>query len=41
MSALGELGRKRLTVVGNSYGDAKAIHERAVALLDRETGKPA
>jgi hypothetical protein len=37
MSALGELGRMGLTAVGNSHADAKALYERAVAVLDRET----
>jgi hypothetical protein len=41
MSALGELGRMGLTAVGNSHEEAKAIYERAVAVLDEETGKPA
>jgi hypothetical protein len=38
MSALGELGRTGLTAVGNSHEDAKATYERAVAVLDQETG---
>jgi len=38
MSALGELGRTGLTAVGNSHEDAKAMYERAVAVLDQETG---
>jgi PGM1 C-terminal domain len=37
MSALGELGRTGLTAVGNSHEDAKAMYERAVAVLDQET----
>ena len=37
MSALGELGRTGMTAVGNSHEDAKAIYERAVAVLDDET----
>jgi len=37
MSALGELGRTGLTAVGNSHVDAKAMYERAVAVLDAET----
>jgi len=37
MSALGELGRTGLTAVGNSHEDAKAIYDRAVAVLDEET----
>ena len=37
MSALGELGRTGLTAVGNSHEEAKAIYERAVAVLDDET----
>jgi len=37
MSALGELGRTGLTAVGNSQEDAKALYERAVAVLDQET----
>jgi hypothetical protein len=41
MSALGELGRTGLTAVGNSHKDAKATYERAVAVLNEETGKPA
>jgi hypothetical protein len=40
MSALGELGRTGLTAVGNSHEDAKAMYERAVAVLDQETGNP-
>ena len=36
MSALGELGRTGLTAVGNSHEDAKAMYERAVAVLDQE-----
>src|SRR4029453_6207956 len=39
MGALGELGRTGLTAVGNSHQDAKAMYERAVAVLDQETGK--
>src|SRR5881409_1993471 len=41
MSALGELGRTGLTGVGNSHPDAKAMYERAVAVLDEETQAPA
>jgi hypothetical protein len=41
MSALGELGRTGLTAVGNSHDDAKATYDRAVAVLDEETGAPA
>jgi hypothetical protein len=37
MSALGELGRTGLTAVGNSHEDAKAMYQRAVAVLDEET----
>src|SRR6266516_1335439 len=37
MSALGELGRTGLTAVGNSREDAKAMYDRAVAVLDKET----
>jgi hypothetical protein len=37
MSALGELGRTGLTAVGNSHEDAKALYDRAVAVLDEET----
>ena len=37
MSALGELGRTGLTAVGNSHEDAKALYERAIAVLDEET----
>jgi hypothetical protein len=37
MSALGELGRTGLTAVGNSHEGAKATHNRAVAVLDKET----
>jgi hypothetical protein len=37
MSALGELGRVGLTAVGNSHEEAKAIYNRAVAVLDEET----
>ena len=40
MSALGELGRTGLTAVGNSHGDAKALYERAVAVLNQETTEP-
>jgi hypothetical protein len=40
MSALGELGRTGLTSVGNSHEDAKATYERAIAVLDQETGSP-
>src|SRR5438093_735118 len=39
MSALGELGRTGLTAVGNSHEDAKATYQRAVAVLDQETGE--
>jgi PGM1 C-terminal domain/ATP-grasp domain len=41
MSALGELGRMGLTAVGNSHEDAKALYERAIAVLDQETAEPA
>jgi hypothetical protein len=41
MSALGELGRTGLTAVGNSHEDAKATYDRAIAVLDQETNKPA
>jgi hypothetical protein len=41
MSALGELGRTGLTAVGNSHEDAKATYNRAIAVLDQETNKPA
>jgi hypothetical protein len=37
MSALGELGRTGLTAVGNSYEDAKATYNHALAVLDQET----
>ena len=37
MSALGELGRTGLTAVGNSRDDAKALYDRAIAVLDEET----
>ena len=37
MSALGELGRTGLTAVGNSREDARALYDRAVAVLDEET----
>jgi hypothetical protein len=37
MSALGELGRTGLTAVGNSREDARALYERAIAVLDEET----
>jgi PGM1 C-terminal domain len=40
MSALGELGRTGLTAVGNSHEDAKATYDRAVTVLDKETGNP-
>jgi hypothetical protein len=39
MSALGELGRMGLTAVGNSHEDAKALYERAIAVLDQETAE--
>jgi hypothetical protein len=38
MSALGELGRTGLTAVANSHEDAKAMYERAVGVLDQESG---
>jgi PGM1 C-terminal domain/ATP-grasp domain len=38
MSALGELGRTGMTAVGDSHKDAKAIYDRAIAVLDEETG---
>src|SRR5438046_3153905 len=38
ISTLGALGRTGLTAVGNSHEDAKAIYNRAVAVLDQETG---
>jgi hypothetical protein len=37
MSALGELGRTGMTAVGNSHQDAKAMYDRAVAVLNQET----
>jgi hypothetical protein len=37
MSALGELGRTGLTAVGNSREDARALYERAIAVIDQET----
>ena len=37
MSALGELGRTGLTAVGNSHQDARAMYDRAIAVLDEET----
>jgi hypothetical protein len=37
MSALGELGRTGLTAVGNSRDEARALYDRAVAVLDEET----
>ena len=37
MSALGELGRTGLTAVGDSHQGAKAMYDRAVAVLDEET----
>jgi hypothetical protein len=37
MSALGELGRTGMTAVGNSHQDAKAMYDRAIAVLDEET----
>jgi hypothetical protein len=37
MSSLGELGRTGLTAIGNSHADAKAMYDRAVAVLDEET----
>jgi PGM1 C-terminal domain/ATP-grasp domain len=39
MSALGELGRMGLTAVGNSHADAKALYQRAIAVLDEETSE--
>src|SRR5437660_4628877 len=39
MSALCDFVRQGLTAVGNSHEDAKAMYERAVAVLDQETGK--
>jgi len=38
MSALGELGRMGLTAVGNSHEEAKATYDRAIAVLNQETG---
>ena len=38
MSALGELGRMGLTAVGNSHEEAKATYDRAIAVLNAETG---
>jgi hypothetical protein len=38
MSALGELGRMGLTAVGNSHEEAKATYNRALTVLDQETG---
>jgi hypothetical protein len=41
MSALGELGRTGMTAVGNSHEEAKAMYDRATAVLDEETrGEP-
>ena len=37
-SALGQLGRTGLTAVGNSHKDARATYDRAIAVLDQETG---
>jgi hypothetical protein len=37
MSALGELGRTGMTAVANSHADAKALYDRAIAVLDEET----
>jgi hypothetical protein len=37
MSALGELGRTGMTAVGNSREEAKALYDRAIAVLDEET----
>jgi hypothetical protein len=39
MSALGELGRMGLTAVGNSHEEAKATYDRAIAVLNDETGR--
>ena len=39
MSALGELGRTRMTAVGNSHEDAKATYERAVTVLESGNGQ--
>ncbi len=38
MSALGELGRMGLTAVGNSHEEARATYDRAMAVLNEETG---
>ena len=38
MSALGQLGKTGLTAVGNSHKDARATYDRAIAVLDQETG---
>src|SRR5436190_22325637 len=38
MSALGELGRTGLTAVGNSHQEAKDTYDRAIAVLNEETG---
>src|SRR5262249_60737289 len=38
MSALGELGRLGLTAVGNSHEEAKATYDRAISVLNEETG---
>src|SRR5438128_1667150 len=38
MSALGELGRMGLTAVGNSHEEAKATYDRAISVLNEETG---
>ena len=38
MSGLGELGRMGLTAVGNSHEEAKATYDRAIAVLNEETG---
>jgi hypothetical protein len=40
MGALGELGRMGLTAVGNSHEEAKALYERAIAVLNEETAGP-
>src|SRR6266581_5334993 len=38
MSGLGELGRMGLTAVGNSHEEARDTYDRAIAVLNEETG---
>lgn len=38
IGALSQFGKVGLTSIGNSHAEADAIHSRAIAVLDRETG---